>query len=557
MKAGKFVDGNILVSTSSSVLRAGSSIMITDKVHALPGNDAYHALVQGINNRFNALSGPLFETDATGLYQAYLDASTDPAERQKRTCSCCKKFIERFGGLAAVGDDGLLVSALWFADGVPEPYRDAVDALQRKVSQASITMPFLSSEIVFGKPEKGGWHHFAVKPGKVFSSNGLDNAFQASSARREAFASVRRALVEYTQSTCATALRLLKDDKLANSEAALGQAQFLVDLHAARDAVGSQRRKDNLVYRMVALAPVGFCHPRSSMIATLLDDIAAGKSFKHAADSWAAKMHPLQYQRPQAAPTEGAIKAAEAAFEKLNAGTALQRRYATMADIQETIWQPRMPDKPAPKGGLFASVMPKGMTMRAAPMVAPATVMTLDKFRRTVLPTSDKIEMAAPAGLSSFVALTSAVHADARPILKWDKDEQRNPVAWYVYPGGASARDFNLHGSYYEVTAVTLQPHAWSGQIHPQHGEGLVLLLKNARDLRKCGGHSALFPACLKGELHGFRSTIEAYSKANGLAGFGEDNVAGLLLSKGEKYQVTLRVTSAGQVSDYQLDRWD
>ncbi|WP_051293453.1 hypothetical protein [Pseudoduganella violaceinigra] len=530
--------------------------MIADKLHAFPIDNAYNALVERINNRFSALTGPIFETNTTGLFEAYLNACDDPAQRQKRTCSCCRNFIERFGGLATVGDDGQLVSALWDIDDVPEAYREAINALQREVRRASITMPFLSSDAVLGKPEKGGWHHFAIKSGKVFVGNGLDNAFQAASARREAFDSVRRALGEYSSSTCATALRLLKDDSLANSEAALGQAQFLVDLHTARDAVSGQQNKDNVVYRMVAMAPTGFCHPRSSMIATLLDDIAGGKSFEQAAASWAAKMHPLKYQRPQAAPTAGAIKAAEAAFEKLGAGTALQRRYATMADILETVWLPREQEKPVSQG-LFASIIPKAASTPAANMIAPATVMTLDKFRRTVLPTADKIAMAAPAGPSTFVALTSAVHADARPILQWDNEEKRNPVAWYIYHGGSSASDFNLSGSYYEVTAVTPQPHTWFGQVHPQHGEGLVLLLKNARDLRKCGGHSAIFPVCLKGEFHGFRSTIEAYSKANPLAGFGEDNVAGLLLSKGEQYQITLRVTSGGQTSDYRIDRWD
>lgn len=531
--------------------------MMTDPTNTHPMDNPFDVLVARINDRFSALTGPIFETNATELFDAYLDACDDPAERQKRTCSCCRKFIERFGGLATVGDDGQLVPALWGIEDAPEAYREALGALQRKVRRASITKPFLSSEEVFGKPEKGGWHHFAVKSGKIFTSNGLDNAFQSASARREAFDSVRRALDDYAPSTCATALRLLKDDSLANSEAALGQAQFLVDLHAARDAVDGRQGKDNIVYRMVAIAPMGFCHPRSSMIATLLDDIAAGKSFEEAAASWAAKMHPLRYLRPQAAPTEGAIKAAEAAFEKLGAGTALQRRFATMADILETIWMPHSKEKPASKGGLFSNIIPKGLSAQATSMMAPATVMTLDKFRRTVLPTADKIEMAATASRTSFVALTSAVHADARPILQWDNEKQRNPVAWYIYHGGSFASDFNLSGKFYEVTAMTLPPHAWLGQVHPQQGEGIVLLLKNARDMRKGEGGSAIFPSCLKGEFHGFRSTIEAYSNTNSLAGFGEDNVAGLLLSKGEQYQLTLRVTSGDQVSDYQLDRWD
>jgi hypothetical protein len=531
--------------------------MISDRAHPIPGGEDFQTLVQGINERYNKLTGPVFETDVSGLYEAYLDSVSDPVVRQQRTCSCCRKFIERFGGLATVSDSGLLVSAIWDGDDVPEHYRAAVDALRRLVGQASITMPFLSSDTQFGKPVTNAWHHFAIKPDTVFRSAGLHNAFQTACAKREQFDSVRRALGEYDQASCATALRLLKADSLASSEAALGQAQFLVDLHAARDAVTGQQRKDSLVYRMVAAAPDGFCHPRSSMIATLLDDIVAGKTFEQAAASWAAKMHPLQYLRPQAAPTEGAIKAAEAAFEKLGAGTALQRRYATMADILETVWQPRAPAKPASTGGIFASVKAKVTGIQAPSMMPPAIVMTLDKFRRTVLPTADRIEMAAPAGLTTFVAFTSAVHADARPILQWDRDEQRNPVAWYVYTGGSSSKDFNLSGSFYELTAVIPPPHAWLGQTLPQHGEGLVLLLKDARDLRKCGGHSALFPACMKGELHGFRSTIEAYSKANDLAGFGEDNVAGLLLSKGEQYQVTLRVTAAGQISEYRLDRWD
>ncbi|MFB9242665.1 hypothetical protein IV454_04745 [Massilia antarctica] len=530
--------------------------MNTDASPAMRGGDSYAALVQGINERFNALTGPVFETDAAGLFDAYLDSLADQGERQMHHCGCCRAFIERFGGLATVGDDGVPVSAIWDSSGAPAHYQGVAAALQRMVSQAGITKPFLSGEATYGQPLKGGWHHLAIAPARVFPGDGLHDAHQMACARREAFDSVRRALGEYSAPVCATALRLLKGDSLANSEAALGQAQFLVDLHAARDAASGQRQKDNLVYRMVAAAPMGFCHPRSSMIATLLDDIVAGKSFEQAAANWAAKMHPLQYLRPQVAPTAGAIKAAEAAFEKLGAATALERRYATMADILETLWQPRAQVKAPAAGGIFASVKPKQASTPASSMTPPATLMTLDKFRRTVLPSADTIEMAAPAGRSSFLAFTTAVHADARPILQWDREERRNPVAWYLYPSGSLPSEFNLSGSFYEVTAITLLPCAWAGGQYPQHGERLIFVLKGARDLGKDTG-SGLFPSFIQGALHGFRSTIEAYSQANSLAGFGDDNVAGLGLAKGDQYQVRVRVTSNGQASEYQLDRWD
>lgn len=53
------------------------------------------------------------------------------------------------------------------------------------------------------------------------------------------------------------------------------------------------------------------------MIGTLLDDIASGMSFDSVSRRFAEKMHPLQYQRPQAAPSAGNIAQAEKIVEKL------------------------------------------------------------------------------------------------------------------------------------------------------------------------------------------------------------------------------------------------
>ncbi|NHZ98529.1 hypothetical protein [Massilia sp. CCM 8734] len=514
--------------------------MTAQDVHAQRRVDNYAALVHSIDARFNALAGPVFRTDAAGLYDAYLASFTDPDVRQQHSCSCCRTFIERFGGLATVGDDGALVPALWDPATAPAPYRAVVAALQQRVSQARITMLFLSEQTMYGMPASGPWQHLAITPATVFESSGLHNAWQTACARREAFASVRRALRQYSAPVCATALQLLKENLLDNPAAVLGQAQFLVDLHAAHAA--GQQQQDNLRYRMVARAPMGFCHPRSSMIATLLDDIVAGKPVGEAAASWNAKMDGLRYQRPQVAPTPGAIKAARIAFAKLGAFPALQRRFATMDDIQEAVWRPH-PHYAARGRASAAQHGPHSMT--------------LDTFRRTVLPTAERIEMAALEGRQPFVALTSAVHADARPIMQWDTLDQRNPVAWYCYNRCSLASEFNLTGSFYEVMAVILPPWAWAGRSHPQYGEHLAFLLEDARDLCGCEGHSALFPVNLKSELRELRSTIEAYSQENALAGLGKNSVAGLALTKGHPCKFDLRVTIDGQVGTYRIARWD
>ena len=48
---------------------------------------------------------PLFRTDATGLFDLFLE--NIPMEfRQKYTCSCCRRFVDEFGGLVTISKRG-------------------------------------------------------------------------------------------------------------------------------------------------------------------------------------------------------------------------------------------------------------------------------------------------------------------------------------------------------------------------------------------------------------------------------------------------------------------
>jgi hypothetical protein len=524
------------------------------------GADHYHQFIQRINDRFHLIDGPLFQTDAAGLYEAYLASFPAGADRQYHTCTCCRQFIERFGAVVHVNDNGELVPAFWNTADVPLQYLEAISAMSKIVKGSNITMPFLSSERAYGTPVTGAWHHFAVVPpaARVYKASPLKNAFQAASEKREDMATVVHALQEYNQTTVATALTLLKAETLPNSQAVLGQAQFLADLHAARTSVkgGHAGRRQNLTWRAVALAPAGFCHPRSSMIATLLDDIAAGKSFDQAKAAWTAKMHPLQYQRPQAAPTAGAIAAAEQAFAKLGAASALKRRYATLDDILEKLWEPKPPAKPAAAGGIFGSVKPKDEPAPAMSMRAPAITITWDKFQRTVLQTADTIEIYTPAVRQAFVALTTAVDPDALPILQWDRAERRNPVALYLWHEGSFPAQFSLAQSqFHKVNAVTLRPSMWFGGGFDHQPAGAIFIIDGARET-KTGAGNALFPSTLKSELHGMRAVIESYSKGQELEGREQGSACGITIGK-ESGGVHLRVTTDGQVSEYKIDRWD
>lgn len=524
---------------------------------AAAGNDSdgdYHAFLSRVNARFlaNAKDNALFTTDADHLWDLYLGSFETAEQRQHHNCHACRQFIQRFGGLATIDDRGLVESAVWHKDDANALYLPALADMCRAVRAAKITGVFLASDRIWGQPETGAWSHLALRPlpGMLFKRTILSSG-QAMAAKREDFKTVMHALDEFTQPHLETALTLLRSDALYRSEKVLGQAEWLYNLHVARRASAYGFRKANIVWRAIATAPAGFCHPRSSMIGTLLDDIAAGKDYNDVARAFAAKMHPLQYQRPQAAPSAGAIAAAEKVVQQLGAAGSLERRFCRLDEVQ-ALWRP-VPVRVEQGSGVFDHLTPKGP---AAPtMQIPPQTMTWEKFRREVLPTAERLEFLAPAR-GQYSALVTAVHPDAPPILQWDHEDARNPVSWYFWNGGSVAEQFHLTGGrFVAVEAITLKPSMWNG-LNKHHGDGVMFILAGARESR-CAG-AALFPEILRAEFHGVRSVIEAYSKAATIQGMDKPHAAGILLDKSAPtWRSAVRVWRGSSRLDYVLDRWD
>lgn len=539
----------------TNTIATGHSV---DAKYGNSGDCGYDSFMQRVQDRFlnNCDNGkrPLFTTDVEGLWNMYIETFSDPGERQYHNCNACRHFIERFGSLAIIGEDGRIFSAIWDEDDAPDAYRDALKAMSKAVRRAKVTGVFLSSASMWGTPETGEWRHFAVRPASTMLLNrATQTENQAMAEKREDYKAVTHALNEFTLQHLETALKLLKSDALYRSEKVLGQAEWMYGLHVARSAARGTG-KANAVWLAVATAPAGFCHPRSSMIGTLLEDIAAGKDFGDVSRAFAAKMHPLSYQRPQANPSSSAIAAGEKIIRQLGAAGSLARRFARLDEVQ-ALWRP-IPTKTkvVPTEGVFSHIKPK--ESKAAPqMEVPPQTMTWDKFQRTVLPTAERIELLAPS-VGTYTALVTAVNADAPPIIQWDREDARNPVSWYFWNGGSSAESFGLiSGLFYEVEAVTLKPSMWKGG-HEHQGAGVMFVIADARESKQAG--AALFPEIMKSEFHGIRSVIEAYSRAASIEGMSEPHAAGVMLTSGNKFwNATVRVWSDGKSLDYRLDRWD
>ncbi|WP_407522820.1 hypothetical protein [Methylobacterium oryzisoli] len=530
-----------------------------------PDDPVFGALVgllQAHHDRVRTEHGPhLFATQApTDLFEVFL-AHLPPETRPYHTCACCRRFVRRFGALVAIDPKGRQVPAVWNADRVPGLYLKAVAALARAVREAPVTSVFLSEAPVWGTPQAGGFTHFALRPATLHRSTSL-TASQAMARTREAHRTLSHGLAEFGPGTVRAALNLLKADALFRGEKVLGPARFLHELHAAR-AGRPDAAADNLVWRAVAGAPVGFCTPRSTVIGPLLEDIRDGVAIEAIKRRFAAKLDPTLYARPQAAPKAGAIAAAERLAAQMNLGPALRRRFARIEEC-ELVWRPAAgaeataAESAGGRGGLFGHLASRRKARQPDEAAADPSVQTItwEKFARTVLPEALGIEVLTQP-VMNLCALVTAEEPDAIPILQWDRPERRNPVNWYVYPKGSAPTRWRLPGdTWIAVTGITLQPSLWHGADLPHQGRSAILLMKGAVDDQD--GGIALFPEVLRADLHGVRAVIEAYSRGAVLAGREEASACGLRVADGhETHGHRIRVRTDLGSTIYRVDRWD
>lgn len=521
-------------------------------------DDAYHMLEAVIKQRVADLRGSLFLTDVNEdrLWEEYLSTFGD--SRQYYNCNNCRAFITRYAGLVQVKDDGTLSAALWDNLLVPADFIDLRDRMIQLVTKARIKGIFYYN----GKPwgvsanisQRTGyrWTHLHGDPGLHayrIAEFALDGAM---AEKREDYILVNTALGQYSKTLVEEALRILDADALTRSEKGRGITRWFLDIIEKIEASPSLRR--NIIWKAVAEAPPGFAHLKNSVVGTLFDDIAAGRSFEEVKRRWSEKLHPLQYQRPSAPVSDNQIAIAEKKVKELGLERSFLRRFARMEDILSTIWEPRPVEEKPAEGGVF-EVLKKQNEVK--PMELPETKITWRKFEETILNDALLIEAKLPYK-GSFYGLTTAVDPEAPAILQWDgvNPLERNPVAWYFYNGGSTPYDWSLgaSGAWAKVKAVFRSPFEWQQRgLFTHHAQSIFFALDGAKDRRNSS--SAIFPEVLKTDLREIRSVIERYSRSTKLEGADEASANGLAFN--DNAPITVRVTTARGKAVYTIDRWD
>lgn len=528
----------------------------------IASDSLYEELQLAVAHRISENTQPVFTTDSDpeAIWNLYLGQIPEEM-RQHYNCSACRHFLKKYGGLTTITTEGESVPLLWSLNGEGLGFfEDIVRSLYKYVAQRRVSGVFRwdVDGASWGQARTGEWTHLHGEC-RFSHESRVMRPHEQMADKLQDFIIMQQGLRDYPLAAVEQAVRVLDSDALTRSEKARGIAVWLLELQRDLDQSPKAVRR-NLIWAAVATAPPGYCHIRSTVISTLLDDIVAGLSFAKISERWSKKLHPLQYQRPTAAPREGQIKEAEKLVADLGIAPALKRKYASLSDVLLCLWAPTETQLEQTRSeGVFDHLRAEAKIKQVE---IPAMTMTWERFADRVLPDALGLEVMTLSN-GPYYGLVTASDPEAPPVLQWDGLEglPRNPVSWYFYNQGSSPQQWGLPTrSWVPVTCVFPSPHRWQRPDLFQHqGDHIFFALEGAADSRN--ESLGLFPEILKKELRGARSVIEAHSGRMKLDAGDPPLANGIALqrnaSRNEGRTLYLRVRTSLGLSTYNIDRWE
>lgn len=399
-------------------------------------NNGYEALVDNIKKTFASklkdnVKTPLFRTSVSDLFDTFLYYLPD-ACKQEYTCRACKHFVDRFGGLVFIKEDGTTESAIWNVENIPGMFIEPITQMKEIVESAQVQDIFVSDYVDLGTYDTNGFHHFSVKlPIVMINTSRVKNASQVSAEKAEDYGMLKRALEKYSMSQIDQALNLLESGSLYRGSSYVAMCKWFKETKEKIASINDQPQHTNMIWKYAATAPNGFTHISGSMLGTLLDYIVDGDDFDTIKRKFETNMSAENYRRSQSAPTQRAVESAEKLIEKLGLADSLRRRYAKLDELPENefIWKSKTEKKDEVKTGVFAGVQTKAVDSNETKSVIPQVTMTWDKFRKTILPTADKLEVKVD-GTTHLMGMVTAAVPESENIMNWD-----NPFSWYYQSG--------------------------------------------------------------------------------------------------------------------------
>lgn len=391
-----------------------------------------------VASRFSHLQQyPLFRVDIDKdlLWETYLNSfppGTNEIFRERREydCSCCRQFIRAIGDVVAIVDGK--IETLWDIDIKEQsswPFQLVADTLSSLVKSRPILSPFLHYESVAGTDknfeqalsgEVTTWNHFFVNIDCKFvkQKSEIPTLLSEARSRHDVFL---RSLREITRDSIETVLDLIAQGSLYRGEehkASLLQFQTLKQEFAR--FLSNSSAQDLFAWTADASGVVS--RIRNTAIGTLLTDLSEGRDLEESVKSFEVKVAPINYKRPTALITPGMIKKAKETLEEAGLLSALERRYATIRDlnVNDILFTDRSSRKTV-NSDVFDDLAANAPTRSKS--FDKVEEVSIDRFISEIIPRAESIEILFEnRHQSNLVSLIAPCDPTARNLFKWDNN---------------------------------------------------------------------------------------------------------------------------------------
>lgn len=373
------------------------------------------------------------QLDKDKLWDTYLASfpeGTNPMfrERTEHDCNCCKQFIRAAGNMVAIVN-GQLVSI--FDVKVDGFYQVVADTLSTFVKSHEIENVFLHTERTAGTDKnyeiKDGvtkeWEHFYIQLPPELVCNGVDLGTKLGEFRSTKDVMLR-ALKDIPLETINTVLELIAQNSLYRGEEHKRNLELFKNLKRNFLHVTTESDQDMFVWAHLKSTPMPVSKIRSSVIGTLLVDLAEGKDIENAVGAYEFKVAPVNYKRPTALITQAMIDKAKATLEELGLTSALNRRFAVLEDVSVN-------------NVLFADRTAKKRMNSVLDEIAPTASgssksfdkveeVSIEVFLKDILPKADSLEVYFEnRHNNNLLSLIAPCDLTAKGLFKWP-----NPFSW-------------------------------------------------------------------------------------------------------------------------------
>lgn len=455
----------------------------------------FHQFKEAVAQKFKLMSQhTLFTTqvEKDALWETYLSSfpeGTNPIyrERTEHDCSCCLQFIRAVGNVVAI-IDGKMVS-IWDVNTGEFTYQVVADALSNLVLSKPIDNFFLTPYRTAGQDKNfeqmvdrvQTWEHFFVNiPSRfVMRDEQIGPKLSDLRATHDVFL---RGLQEITPDAVDTVLELIGQNSLYRGE------EHKNTLTEFRKIQGHFHEfvtdADLFVWDNVSKVSPIISRVRNTSIGTLLVDLSEGVELEDAVKKFEAMVAPANYKRPTALVSKAMVKKARAKIAELGLTSALDRRHATIRDIDvnNAFFINRS------KG--VQSDDPFDQVSGSVPIKSTSKVeeVPVERFVQEVLPRATSVEVVVEnRHLANMVSLIGPSDPTAAPLFKWP-----NNFSWAYQGDVTDSIKERVKAAGGNVTGELCCRLAWEYSddldFHMQEPRGGHIYFSNRRVKSSCGG---------------------------------------------------------------------